>query len=120
MYERFEDAAIVTHLRTLMTYADTRSLHPIAYSVPRARQQARTVRTADEILRDRLLARLSADASWRAEVTNVLVRDGEVTLQGVFDRASDRAASAAIARAMPGVRTVDDRRVRAREWQAMA
>jgi osmotically-inducible protein OsmY len=103
-----------------MTYADTRSLHPIADSAPRARPQAGTARTADEVLRDRLLARLSADTSWRAEVTNILVRDGEVTLQGLFDRAADRAASAAIARAMPGVRRVEDRRIRTREWQAMA
>jgi osmotically-inducible protein OsmY len=103
-----------------MNFADTHTLHPIAYSVPRARQETRVARTADEILRDRLLARLAADASWRAAVTNVLVCNGEVTLQGLFDRAADRAASVAIVRAMPGVRAVDDRRVRAREWQAMA
>jgi osmotically-inducible protein OsmY len=103
-----------------MNFANTRTIHPIGYSVPRARQETRAARTADEILRDRLLARLEADASWRAAVTNVLVCNGEVTLQGLFDRAADRAASVAIARAMPGVRAVDDRRVRAREWQAMA
>jgi len=103
-----------------MNYAEIRSLHPISYSAPRVRQEARAVRSADEILRDQLLARLSADASWRTELTNVLVRDGEVTLQGLFDRAADRAASAAIARAMPGVRRIEDRRIRAREWQAMA
>ena len=103
-----------------MNFADARPIHPIAYSVPRARHESRTARSADEILRDRLLARLEADASWRREVTNVLVRNGEVTLQGLFDRAADRAASVAIVRAMPGVRAVDDRRVRAREWQALA
>src|SRR5262245_59273379 len=102
-----------------MNVADARPIHPIAYSVPRGRH-ASTARTDDEILRDRLLARLEADTSWRAEVTNLLVRDGEVTLQGLFERAADRAASVAIVRAMPGVRVVDDRRVRAREWQAMA
>ena len=52
--------------------------------------------------------------------TNLLVSDGEVTLQGLFGRADDRAASVAIVRAMPGVRRVIDRRVRTREWQAMA
>ena len=103
-----------------MNFADTHTIHPIAYAVPRARQETRVARTADEVLRDRLLARLAADASWRAAVTNVLVCNGEVTLQGLFDRAADRAASVAIVRAMPGVRAVDDRRVRAREWQAMA
>jgi osmotically-inducible protein OsmY len=103
-----------------MNFADTHTIQPIAYSVPRARQETRVARTADEILRDRLLERLAADASWRAAVTNVLVCNGEVTLQGLFDRAADRAASVAIVRAMPGVRAVDDRRVRAREWQAMA
>ena len=77
-------------------------------------------RTADELLRERLMARLEAEKSWRTGETNVLVCNGEVTLQGLFDRAADRAASVAIARAMPGVRAVDDRRVRAREWQAMA
>ncbi len=103
-----------------MNYADARTVHPIAYSVPRGKQETRAAKTADEILRERLLARLEADASWRPKVTNVLVRNGEVTLQGLFDRAADRAASLAIVRAVPGVRTVDDRRVRAREWQAMA
>ena len=103
-----------------MNFADARSIHPITNSVPRSGHQGRAVRSADEILRDRLLARLEADASWRAEVTNLLVRDGEVTLQGLYARAADRAASVAIVRAMPGVRAVDDRRVRAREWQAMA
>ena len=102
-----------------MNFADVRTIHPIPYSVPRAKQETRTARSADEILRARLLARLEADASWRAEVTNVLVRNGEVTLQGLFDRAADRAASIAIVRATPGVRTVEDRRVRAREWQTM-
>jgi len=120
MYGRSEDVLIViSHLPT-MSYADTRTLRPISYSTPRVRQEARAARSADEILRDRLLARLSSDVSWRTEVTNVLVHDGEVTLQGLFDRAADRAASAAIARAMPGVRRLEDRRVRAREWQAMA
>ena len=103
-----------------MNFADARPIHPIAYSVPQGRHESRAARSADEILRDRLLARLEAHASWRSEVTNLLVRDGEVTLQGLFDRAADRAASVAIVRAMPGVRAVDDRRVRAREWQAMA
>lgn len=103
-----------------MNFADTHTIRPIAYSVPRGRQETRVARTNDEVLRDRLLARLAADVSWRAAVTNVLVCNGEVTLQGLFDRAADRAASVAIVRAMPGVRTVDDRRVRAREWQAMA
>ena len=103
-----------------MNLADTRTIHPIAYSVPRGRQDTRVARTADEILRDRLLTRLEADASWRAAVTNVLVCNGEVTLQGLFDRAADRAASVAIVQAMPGVRAVEDRRVRTREWQAMA
>lgn len=105
-----------------MNFADAR-IHPIAYSVPRPRQEpqeTRGARTADDVLRERLLARLEAERSWRADVTNVLVRDGEVTLQGLFDRAADRAASVAIVRAMPGVRRVADRRVRAREWQAMA
>lgn len=103
-----------------MTLADTRTLRPLVYSVPRNRHAVRTPRTADEVLRDRLLARLGADASWRGAVTNLLVCDGEVTLQGLFERAADRAASVAIVRATPGVRAVVDRRVRAREWQAMA
>jgi osmotically-inducible protein OsmY len=103
-----------------MNFADARTIHPIGYSVPRGRQETRSAPSADEVLRSRLLARLAADPSWRPEVTNVLVRNGEVTLQGLFDRAADRAVSAAIVQAMPGVRTVEDRRVRAREWQAMA
>lgn len=105
-----------------MNFADA-LIHPIARALPRARHgtpETRSARTADDALRDRLLARLEAEASWRTDATNVLVCDGEVTLQGLFDRAADRAASAAIVRAMPGVRRVDDRRVRAREWQAMA
>ncbi len=105
-----------------MNFADA-LLRPIGHAQPRTRngtRETRAARTADEILRDRLLTRLEAEASWRTDVTNVLVCNGEVTLQGLFDRAADRAASAAIVRAMPGVRTLDDRRVRAREWQAMA
>ena len=106
-----------------MNYSGTRSIDPVAYFWPRSKRQShetRTAQTVDEALRDRLLARLEADASWRAGVTNLLVSDGEVTLQGLFGRADDRAASVAIVRAMPGVRCVTDRRVRTREWQAMA
>jgi len=105
-----------------MNFADAR-IHPTAFFVPRARNQTREngpARTADDLLRERLMARLEAEKSWRTGETNVLVCNGEVTLQGLFDRAADRAASAAIVRAMPGVRRVDDRRIRAREWQAMA
>jgi len=122
MCRRTEDAITLIHHERTMNFADAR-IYPIAYSVPRPRREAqetRGARTADDVLRNRLLARLETEASWRADVTNVLVHDGEVTLQGLFDRAADRAASAAIVRAMPGVRRVDDRRVRAREWQAMA
>jgi len=106
-----------------MNFSGTRAIDPIAYFWPRSKRQSqgtRVARTADETLRDRLLARLEADVSWRAGFTNLLVSDGEVTLQGLFGRADDRAASAAIVRAMPGVRRVIDRRVRTREWQAMA
>ena len=105
-----------------MNFADA-LIHPIARALPRARHetpQTRNARTADDELRERLLARLAAEASWRTDVMNVFVHDGVATLQGLFDRAADRTASAAIARAMPGVRRVDDRRIRAREWQAMA
>ena len=98
-------------------------IHPTAFVSPRARHETREPRTAqtgDNALRERLLERLAAEASWRTDVTNVFVCDGVVTLQGLFERAADRSASAAIARAMPGVRRVEDRRIRAREWQAMA
>jgi len=103
-----------------MNFAGTRTLPLIPSFLRGGDVQARPVRNPDEALRDRLLSRLEADASWRSEHTNVLVRDGLVTLQGLFNRAADRAASVAIVRAMPGVRAVDDRRVRSREWQAMA
>ena len=103
-----------------MNFADAGTVHPIGYSLLRGMQEKSAARGADEILRSRLLARLEADACWRSDATNVLVCNGEVTLQGLFDRAADRAAAAAIVRAMPGVRSVEDRRVRAREWQAMA
>lgn len=103
-----------------MNFANAQTFVPIARLAASGRPRARAARSGDEALRERLLARLEADASWRAAVTNVIVSDGEVTLQGLFDRAADRAASVAIVRATPGVRTVDDRRVRAREWQAMA
>ena len=108
-----------------MNFADA-LIHPFGQAVTRARhgkqdtQETRAARTTDQLLRERVLARLEVEASWRADVTNVLVCDGEVTLQGLFDRAADRAASAAVVQAMPGVRRVDDRRIRAREWQAMA
>ena len=67
-----------------MNFADA-LIHPIGQVVPRARhgsqdtQETRAARTADQLLRERVLARLEVEASWRADVTNVLVCDGEVT-----------------------------------------
>ena len=103
-----------------MAFAHTRTAQPLDYFVPRERHVPSPRKTADDSLRERLLARLEGCASWRTDGTNVIVCDGEVTLQGLFTRAADRAASVAIVRAVPGVRAVVDRRVRFREWQAMA
>lgn len=74
---------------------------------------------ADAALRARVLARLEADPGWAGAVSNVVVLDGAVILQGLFRHEAERRATRALAQRQPGVRQVRDARVRAREWQSL-
>ena len=76
--------------------------------------------TGDAALRQQLLTRLGRKDWWHAEIANVYVADGMAILQGLFRRQSERHAARELVLATPGVRSVRDDRVRAREWQAMA
>ena len=75
---------------------------------------------ADAKIRHTLLAALARQPWWQAGVSNVLVLDGVVIFQGLFQRSHERHAARVVAQAVAGVRAIRDDRIRAREWQAMA
>jgi CBS domain-containing protein len=66
----------------------------------------------DEVIRTELLAELARQWWWRPEWSIVTVNDGVVQFSGVFDAADERASARVAAENVPGVRAVEDRRLR--------
>jgi len=83
-------------------------------AVPRA-PAAAAAPVAPPALRDRVLARLAAEAAWDPATSNVCVDGDTVVLQGLVRHAGARLATRRIAAAVPGVTRVWDARVLPRD-----
>lgn len=84
---------------------------PTGAAVPRSAAAAPAAGTADDRLRDAVLARLGREDWWEASTSNVFVDAGTVVLQGLVRSANARLAGRRIAEGVPGVRRVWDARV---------
>jgi CBS domain-containing protein len=67
---------------------------------------------ADEAIRTELLAELARQWWWRPEWSVVTVNDGTVRFSGVVDAVDERASARVAAENIPGVRAVEDHRLR--------
>jgi CBS domain-containing protein len=74
---------------------------------------------SDEGIRNRLLAELEHQAWWRPGESSAYVRDGVVHYLGSIVSDDERRAARVAAENVPGVREVQDRRLRWSAWQAM-
>jgi osmotically-inducible protein OsmY len=73
----------------------------------------------DTAIRSQMLSTLARKSWWIAEKSNVVVIDRIVILQGVFHARPDPGAVRGATVTVPGVRGLQDCRVRAAEWQFM-
>ncbi len=95
----------------------TAHLLPSPYRIPSARPAAPRVTasaqaaSADDRLREAVLARLGAQDWWDAGTSNVFVDGGTVVLQGLVRNGNARLAGRRLAEAVPGVHRVWDARV---------
>lgn len=78
-----------------------------------------TSRVDDESIRKQLLTELNAQPWWSDTWSNVFVQEGVVSYVGVVQRTSDREAARIAAENIPGVRSVEDRRMTYGDWQPM-
>lgn len=65
----------------------------------------------DDAIRSRLIAELRRQSWWQAELASVSVEAGVVTYDGIVDFEHRRVAARVAAEAIPGVRSVVDRRL---------
>lgn len=84
---------------------------PTRPTAPRAAAAAPATGSADDRLRDAVLARLGREDWWEAATSNVFVDAGTVVLQGLVRSGNARLAGRRIAEGVPGVRRVWDARV---------
>lgn len=76
-------------------------------------QRSRAERArADDVIRTELLAELTRQWWWRPEWSSVTVNDGVVQFSGVIDALDERASARVAAENVPGVRAVEDHRLR--------
>jgi CBS domain-containing protein len=72
-----------------------------------------TVQTqSDDAIRERLLAELGHRSWWRSFTSNLIVTDGVVHYWGLFGSEDERTAARIAAENTPGVRGVEDHRIR--------
>jgi CBS domain-containing protein len=72
----------------------------------------------DDAIRARLLGELSSQAWWH-EISNVIVTDGVVHYWGVYESFAEKEAARIAAENVPGVRRIDDHRMRAADLPTM-
>ena len=77
------------------------------------------VAQSDEAIRTGLLRELTGQQWWRPEWSAVYVEDGVVHYRGFIESDAERQAARIAAENVPGVRAVDDGRVRGIAWQPM-
>ena len=74
---------------------------------------------SDEAIRSGLLRELAEQQWWRPEWSAVYVEDGIVHYRGFIESDAERQAARVAAENVPGVRGVEDARVRGIAWQPM-
>jgi CBS domain-containing protein len=74
---------------------------------------------SDEAILGRLQAELQRQAWWRADFSNITVKEGVVTYSGLIDLESGRMAARVAAETVPGVRAVVDRRMAYQQMPSM-
>ena len=72
----------------------------------------------DDAIRGRLAAELERQPWWRRQVSNVIVADGVVHYWGTYEEDDEREAARVAAENIPGVRGVEDHRLRLRDLPA--
>ncbi|MEO5694745.1 MAG: CBS domain-containing protein [Usitatibacter sp.] len=73
---------------------------------------------SDDAIRAQLLEELSSQAWWHT-ASNVLVKDGVVLYQGIYEDDQDKAAARIAAENVAGVRRIDDQRIKASKLPTM-
>lgn len=88
-----------------------------ALAVQKAAEPA-TAQDDDDAIRGRLAAELERQPWWRRQVSNVIVADGVVHYWGTYEEDDEREAARVAAENIPGVRGVEDHRLRLRDLPA--
>lgn len=97
----------------IVTRADlVRALAARVSDAPQARTQS------DEAIRAELLEELSSQAWWHT-ASNVLVTDGVVCFQGIYENNQDKAAARIAAENIAGVRRIEDQRIKSSQLPSM-
>jgi CBS domain-containing protein len=71
---------------------------------------------SDDAIREQLLAELGHRSWWKSFITNLIVMDGVVHYWGLFGSEDERTAARVAAENIPGVRRVEDHRIRVGEY----
>jgi CBS domain-containing protein len=74
---------------------------------------------SDDSIRRQLLAELERQPWWRPSASNVIVTDGIVHYWGILDSADQKEAARVAAENVPGVRRVEDHRMRIADMPSM-
>lgn len=74
---------------------------------------------SDDAIRKQLLAELGGQTWWRTNPSNVIVTDGVVHFWGLLDSDGQKEAARVAAENLPGVRKVEDHRMKSIEWPSM-
>lgn len=76
-------------------------------------------KVSDDAIRKQLLAELGNQKWWRTSSSNVIVTDGVVHFWGLLDSDSQKEAARVAAENLPGVRKIEDHRMKSIEWPSM-
>lgn len=74
---------------------------------------------SDDAIRRQLLAELDRQPWWRSTASNVIVTNGVVHYWGILDAQDEREAARIAAENVPGVRSVEDHRMRVADMPSM-